>query len=171
VLSREHDGSTSGTGSWISQNPAAGTTFLCGIGKDEVDMRWCSPSDSVSWTNLLAKGMAIAGIRFDLGYPIIGLLSSFDALAVPSDSNNQVSIRAQDPWQHQAALQDGYIGVRLASDGAVIYQRLSSRGMRPTTSMRLKVSQRILNRLHLRERALFIRQKVTNATGFDQGKR
>ena len=133
-------------------------------------MRWICAGvhlqNSVSWANLLAKGMAIAGIRFDLGYPIIGLLSSFDALALPSDSNDQVSIRAQDPSQHQAALQDGYIGVRLVSPGAVIYQRLSSRGMRPTTSMRSEVSQRILQRLHLREKALFMCQKRHERNGF-----
>jgi hypothetical protein len=106
-------------------------------------MRWICAGvhlqNCVSWANLLAKGMAIAGIRFDLGYPIIGLLSSFDALALTSDSSDQVSIRRQDPSQHQAALQDGYIGVRLASDGAVIYQRLSSHGLR-RASMRLKES-------------------------------
>lgn len=133
-------------------------------------MRWICAGvhlqNSVSWANLLAKGMAIAGIRFDLGYPIIGLLSSFDALALPSDSNDQVSIRSQDPSQHQAALQDGYIGVSLASDGAVIYQRLSSRDMRPTTSMQSKVSQRILQRLHLREKALFMCQKSHERNGF-----
>jgi hypothetical protein len=126
-------------------------------------MRWICAGvhlqNSVSWTNLLARGMAITGIRCDLGYPIIGLLRSFDTLALPSDSNDQVWIRAQDPSQHQAALQDGYIGVRLASDGAVIYQRLFSDGMRPTTSMQLKQSSRILNRLRLRERALFACQK------------
>src|SRR5262245_27657337 len=82
--------------------------------------------NSASWANLLAKGMAITGIRFDLGYPMIGLLRSCDALALPSDSNDQVWIRAQDPWHHQAALQNGYIGVRPGSDGSVIYQRLFS---------------------------------------------
>ena len=49
------------------------------LGRDEVVMRWgIHLQNSVSWANLLARGMAIAGIRFDLGYPIIGLLSSCD---------------------------------------------------------------------------------------------
>jgi hypothetical protein len=132
-------------------------------------MRWICAGvhlqNSVSWTNLLAKGMAITGIRFDFGYPIIGLLRSFDALALPSDLNDQISIRAQDPSQHQAALRDGYIGVRLAPDGAVIYQRLSSHDLRPTTSIRSKESPRILNRLQLRENALFMSQKRTDGSG------
>ena len=130
-----------------------------------VKMKWICAGvhlqNVVSWTNLLARGMTITGIRFDLGYPIIGLLRSCDALALPSDSNDQVWIRAQDPSQHQAALQDGYIGVRLGSDGGVIYQRLSSNGMRPTTSLRWKASPRILDRLHLRESSLFSCQKKT----------
>jgi len=86
--------------------------------------------NSVSWSNLLVRGMAIVGIRFDSGYPLIGLLRSSDALALSSDSSDQVSVRAHDHVQHQAASQDGYVGVRLASDGAVIYQRLSSQGDR-----------------------------------------
>jgi hypothetical protein len=94
-------------------------------------MRWVCAGvqfrNFVSWANLLAKGMAIVGMRFDLGYPVIGLLRSLDARALTHDSSDQVSIRAHDLSQHQAALQDGYIGVRLASDGAVIYQQLSAR--------------------------------------------
>jgi hypothetical protein len=132
-------------------------------------MRWICAGvhlqNSVSWANLLCKGMAIAGIRFDLGYPIIGLLSSFDALALASDLSDQISIRLHDPYQHQAALQAGYIGVRLASDGAVIYQRLLSRGVRRATS--IKESPEILNRLRLRERALFICQKTSDRVGSD----
>src|SRR5262245_469008 len=124
-----------------------------------VRMKWICAGvhlqNVVSWTNLLARGMAITGIRFDLGYPLIRLLRSNYTIALPSDSNDQVWISAQDPSQHQAALQDGYIGVRLGSDGGVVYQRLSSHGMRPTTSIRWKVSPRILGRLRWRESALF----------------
>lgn len=86
--------------------------------------------NSVSWTNLLAEGMVIAGIRFDPGYPVIGLLASSDASALASDASDQVLVSTRDHARHQAVLQDGYIGVRLASDGAVIYQRLSSHGVR-----------------------------------------
>jgi GNAT superfamily N-acetyltransferase len=100
-------------------------------------MRWICAGvqlqNSVSWANLLAEGMAIAGIRFDPGYPVIGVLGSFDAL-LTSDPSDQVSVRAHDHTGHQAALQDGYIGVGLARDGAVLYQRLSSHGVRGTTS-------------------------------------
>jgi hypothetical protein len=138
-------------------------------------MRWICAGihlqNSLSWANLLARGMAIAGIRCDLDYPIIRLLSSCDAVALTSDSSDQVSISAQDPSQHQAALQDGYIGVRLASDGAVIYQRLSSHGVRRTKSIRLKESSRMMNRLHLRERALFICQNRNERNGLRPSKR
>lgn len=138
-------------------------------------MRWICAGihlqNSVSWANLLARGMAIAGIRFDFGYPIIELLSPCDAVALTSDSSDQVSICSQDPSQHQAVLQDGYIGVRLASDGAVIYPRLSSPGVRLTRSIRLKESSRMMNRLRLRERAFFISQnRRANAMDFDQVK-
>jgi hypothetical protein len=139
------------------------------------EMRWICAGihlqNSLSWANLLARGMAIAGIRCDLDYPIIRLLSSCDAVALTSDSSDQVSISPQDPSQHQAALQDGYIGVRLASDGAVIYQRLSSHGVRRTKSIRLKESSRMMNRLHLRERALFICQNRNERNGLRPSKR
>ena len=98
-------------------------------------MRWVCAGvhfqNSVSWANLLAKGMAIAGIRFDPGYPVLGLLRSLDARVFTSDSSNRAPVSAHDAFQHQAALQNGYIGVRLASDGAVIYQRLLLHGDRP----------------------------------------
>lgn len=97
-------------------------------------MRWiCAGAhlrNSVSWANLLAKGMAIAGIRFDAGYPVIGLLRSFNALTLESDSNDQIVASAHDPSQHQCALQQEYIGVRLGSDGSVIYQRFLHGGRR-----------------------------------------
>jgi hypothetical protein len=41
-------------------------------------------------------------------------------------------VGAQDHAHHRAALQDSYIGVRLAPDGAVIYERLLSRRGRRT---------------------------------------
>ena len=81
--------------------------------------------NSVSWANLLAKGMAIVGIRFDFGYPVIGLLSSLGTPTLTSDSSDQIRVIANDHTQHQAALQNGYIGVR-RSDGLVIYERLRS---------------------------------------------
>lgn len=97
-------------------------------------MRWiCAGAhlqNSVSWTNLLAKGMAIAGMRFDAGYPIVGLLRSFDKLTLAAEPSDRVSVSAHDHSQHQAALRNGYIGLGLASDGAVIYRRLARRARR-----------------------------------------
>ncbi len=93
-------------------------------------MRWicagANLSNAVSWKNMLAKGMAIAGIRRDLGFPLIGLLAALDKTALKSDPRDCVAVDAQDQARHHAALRDGYIGVRLAADGAVIYQRLTS---------------------------------------------
>jgi GNAT superfamily N-acetyltransferase len=108
------------------------------------EMRWvCGGvqlANAVSWKNLLAKGMVIAGIRFDLGDPVVGLLGSFDPLALSTDSSDQVRVSAHDHARQQAALDDGCIGVRVAADGAVIYQRLrgstcsSSTASRPATT-------------------------------------
>lgn len=58
-------------------------------------MRWiCSGvhlQNSLSWANLLAKGMVIAGIRFDYGYPVIGLLRALEAPRLVSNSSDPVS--------------------------------------------------------------------------------
>lgn len=93
-------------------------------------MRWiCAGSNlrnEVSWANLLAKGMAIAGL-LDLGFPLIGLVAAVDAAALATDPADRVAVAAQDQAGHQAALRDGYVGVRLAPDGTVIYQRLAPR--------------------------------------------
>jgi hypothetical protein len=40
--------------------------------------------------------MVIVRIRSDRGYPIIGLLSSLNALALTTDSSDQISVHAQD---------------------------------------------------------------------------
>lgn len=98
-------------------------------------MRRRPPPEHRQLANLLAEGMVIAGIRFDPGYPVIGLLRSFGPLALRSDASDQVSVSAHEPSQHQAALHGGYIGVRLA-DGVVIYERLASHDVRCTTSER-----------------------------------
>jgi hypothetical protein len=88
-------------------------------------MRWIWSGvhlqNSVSWANLLAKGMVIAGIPFDYGYPVIGLLRALGAPRLVSDSSDRMSVPANDPSRHNAVLQAGYIGVRLAPGGEVIY--------------------------------------------------
>jgi GNAT superfamily N-acetyltransferase len=93
-------------------------------------MRWMCAGvalrNTISCTNLLAEGLAIADIRCDLGHPIVGLLRPIDAPELTSDPDDRVLVRAHDHVQHQAALQAGYIGVRLAPGGAVVYQRLST---------------------------------------------
>ena len=91
-------------------------------------MRWMCAGvalrNSVSWANLLVKGLAIADIRCDLGYPIIGLLRAVGAPELASDPNDQVVVGAHDHVRHQAALQAGYLGTCLAPGGAVIYRRM-----------------------------------------------
>jgi GNAT superfamily N-acetyltransferase len=90
-------------------------------------MKWvCSGvhlKNQVSWTNLLSKGMQIVGIRFDFGYPVIGLLKAVAAPELVSDPRSQMIVPVADADAHNAALTDGYIGVRLAGD-SVVYQRL-----------------------------------------------
>ena len=90
-------------------------------------MRWICAGvhlgNTVSWTNLLAKGMAIVGTRSEAGYPVIGLLRGVGELALASDSSDRVSAKAHDSGVVQAVLDDGYIGVRMASDGAVVFHR------------------------------------------------
>ena len=51
-------------------------------------------------------------------------MGSFDPLALSTDASDEVRVSAHDHAGHQAALNDGCIGVRVAADGAVIYQGL-----------------------------------------------
>lgn len=100
-------------------------------------MRWACAGvrleNAVSWANLLARGMVIVGIRFDPGYPIVGLLRPLDPQALRSEPNDRVAVGACDSSRHQAVLERGYVGVRLAADRAVIYERLIPRGtLRPS---------------------------------------
>jgi hypothetical protein len=93
-----------------------------------VGMRWVCAGvhlqNAVSWANLLSRGMAIAGIRLDLGYPLLGLLRALAGPALSSDPCDRITVCAQDHAQHQLALQAGYIGVHLTPDGAVTYRKL-----------------------------------------------
>ncbi len=96
---------------------------------ERAQMKWvCSGvhlDNVVSWTNLMAKGMAIVGIRFDPGYPVIGLLKGFDARALQSDPNDHVLVPLADARRHEMVLDAGYVGVRPIGD-TVVYQRLIS---------------------------------------------
>jgi GNAT superfamily N-acetyltransferase len=97
-------------------------------------MKWiCAGANlrnEVSWANLLARGLAIAGL-LDLGFPRIGLVAAVDAAALTTDPADRVAVAAQDQAGHQAALRDGYVGVRMAGDGTVIYQRLARPKQKP----------------------------------------
>jgi ribosomal protein S18 acetylase RimI-like enzyme len=94
----------------------------------ECGMRWVCAGvhlkNSVSWSNLLAQGMLIAGLRLDSGYPVLGLLGTVNAHGLPVNLVDQMHVSSYDHLQHQAALQNGYVGARLAPNGAVVYQRL-----------------------------------------------
>jgi GNAT superfamily N-acetyltransferase len=93
-----------------------------------VGMRWlCSGvhlGNTVSWANLLAKGMVIAGMRVDPGYPIIGLLLPLATPPLATDATDRRLVDAPDAAGHAAALQQGYIGVRRDARGAVVYERV-----------------------------------------------
>lgn len=98
----------------------------------EHGMRWvCAGvhlNNAVSWSNLLAQGMLIAGLRLDLGYPVLGLLGTLNPHGLPVNLADQIRVAGYDQRQHQTALQNGYVGARLAPEGAVVYQRLLSAG-------------------------------------------
>jgi ribosomal protein S18 acetylase RimI-like enzyme len=80
--------------------------------------------NAVSLANLLARGLAIVGIRFDTGYPLLGLLGSLDPLRFTTDPYDRMGVLAGDHAGHRDALWDGYVGVRLAAGGVVIYERV-----------------------------------------------
>lgn len=90
-------------------------------------MRWMCAGvhlqNSRSWSNLLAMGMQIVGIRFDAGYPVLGLSTALASLSPDFDPGDLALVAAHDAPAHESRLNDGYIGVRLAHDGGVIYAR------------------------------------------------
>ncbi|MGL4573343.1 MAG: GNAT family N-acetyltransferase [Burkholderiaceae bacterium] len=101
--------------------------FACAA---ERGMRWvCAGvhfNNSTSWNNLLAQGMVIAGMRLDMGYPILGLLGTLNARGLLVNLVDQIRVAGDEHLRHQAVLQSGYVGARRAPDGAVLYQRLLS---------------------------------------------
>jgi len=98
----------------IEHAERAGMAWVCsGVHLDNV----------VSWSNLMAKGMVIVGIRFDPGYPVIGLLKGFKADALASDSTDHVLVPLADAKRHEMVIDAGYVGVRPIGD-TVVYQRL-----------------------------------------------
>jgi hypothetical protein len=90
-------------------------------------MRWICAGVHVhnthSWTNLVTMGMTIVGIRFDTGQPLFGLLDSLGAAFPHIDDRDLALVRALDAERHEVRLAEGYVGVRLAHDGALIYAR------------------------------------------------
>lgn len=90
-------------------------------------MRWTCAGvrlDNVaSWRNLLAAGLVIAGIRFDLDAPVIGLLRACDGTSLAAPAGDETVVAIDDDAGHRAALGDGRVGVRIASDGSVRYRR------------------------------------------------
>lgn len=94
-------------------------------------MRWiCAGvhlANTRSWSNLLAMGMPIVGIRFDTGHPLLGLATALDRLAPEYDAGDLALVAANDARSHEARLNEGYIGVRVAHDGGVIYARRIAR--------------------------------------------
>lgn len=81
-----------------------------------------------SWSNLLAAGLAIVGIRVDIGYPAIGLLRAVDPRALATDAADEIAVAADDASAHDAALREDRLGVALRADGTVAYRRLVTTG-------------------------------------------
>lgn len=81
-----------------------------------------------SWSNLLAAGLAIVGMRRDFGYPVIGLLRPADRDVLATDAGSDRPVAVAEVEAHDAALREGWVGLRLLPDGRVLYRRLTSRG-------------------------------------------
>jgi hypothetical protein len=101
-------------------------------------MRWtCAGvrlANVASWRNLLASGLVIAGIRFDPGFPVIGLLRACDGRSLAAPAGDEVRVAIDDAAGHEAALAQGRVGVRIADDGTVRYRphrpRVERQGVR-----------------------------------------
>ncbi len=93
-----------------------------------VGMRWLAGGvhllNAPSWTNLLAGGMRIVGIRSDGGYPILGLLEGLAGTRLATDAEDAVVVKLADAAGHEAALGAGRIGVRRRGASVVRYERL-----------------------------------------------
>jgi hypothetical protein len=89
----------------------------------------------VSWTNLLRAGLAIVGIRDDLGYPVLGLLRGLDSAALKA-TDDVVRVAVSDEPGHRVALRDRRIGLLSADGGQVDYRRLLLTGARPDAGQR-----------------------------------
>jgi len=99
----------------VSHAAGAGMRWLCaGVALENV----------VSWGNLLAKGMAVVGMRTDLGYPLIGLLKPLRRPPLRGNPRESVEVPLRETSRHRALLGAGYIGVQRTSAGNLIYQRL-----------------------------------------------
>lgn len=81
-------------------------------------------ANSVSWSNLISKGMAIVGILTDFGFPLIGLLRRVEGVPLAVDDGDRMVVAAHQTSQHQEAMHNGYVGVRTTSEGSVLYYRL-----------------------------------------------
>jgi GNAT superfamily N-acetyltransferase len=92
-------------------------------------MRWIFAGihfrNAISRSNLLRRGLAIGGIRFDRAEPVLGMLRALDPVALACEPADTITVKGDDPAQHRAALARGYIGVRDAAQGAVVYRKLA----------------------------------------------
>jgi hypothetical protein len=66
-------------------------------------------------------------MRRDYGFPVIGLLYCYDRSALACDPADARRVPLDDVSAHEAAFQEGWVGVRVEPDGTVVYQRRSRR--------------------------------------------
>lgn len=85
----------------------------------------------VSWRNLLAAGLVVTGIRTDPGFPVLGLLRACDGTSLTASAGDETVVAIDDVAGHRAALDDGRVGVRVASDGTVRYRPFATRDRVP----------------------------------------
>lgn len=75
-----------------------------------------------SWTNLMAEGFSLVGLRLDRGYPIAGLLLPLRQGGWAGGAGETLEVAAGDTQGHMGALALGYVGRRFGA-GRVTYVR------------------------------------------------
>jgi GNAT superfamily N-acetyltransferase len=89
-------------------------------------MRWlCAGvqlANTASWRNLLCAGLVIVDGRFSQGQALLALLMRLDEPGIETHAAHQGWVFAGDAAGHEKALRAGYLGVRAAMGGTVLYQ-------------------------------------------------
>ncbi len=93
----------------------------------QAGMRWlCAGvqlANIASWRNLLSQGLVIVDGVFMQGQSLLALLLPLDETGFETGAARQGWVLAGDAVGHEKALRAGYLGVRAAMGGTVLYER------------------------------------------------